>query len=139
VASGTNIGDVSCLVVGTSVTTVTKTSDAGAYAATITDASGDADVVTTCDAMTSGYGNAAQSRRCLFTDGTSTINLFDTTTDVTEYTAGITGAVAYLCGPAYTEVTTVDDSGTSTDGNYACLQDSTNLIEKYDSTHTKTW
>lgn len=138
-ATGTNAGDVSCLVVGTSVTTVTQTSTAGAYAATITDASGDTDVVTTCDKMTSGYGNAAQSRRCILADGTSVISLFDTTTDVEEYTAGITGDDAYYCGPVYTEVSTVDDAGTSTDGNYSCLEIADNTIEKYDSTHTKTW
>lgn len=119
VATGTNAGDVSCLVVGTSVTTVTKTSVAGGYAATITDASGETDVVTTCDAMTDTYGNSADSRRCILADGTSVISLFSVAT--TEFTAGITGDDAYYCGPVYTEVSTVDDAGTSTDGNYACL------------------
>jgi hypothetical protein len=140
VASGTNIGDVSCLVVGTSVTTVTKTSTAGAYAATITDASGETDVVTTCDAMVSTYGNGAPSRRCIATDTTSVINLFDTTTDVTEFTAGITGALHYTCGATYDELTTLTSTQTTTTGNYACYnEDGTHYIEKYDKDHTKTW
>jgi len=137
VATGTNAGDVSCLVVGTSVTTVTKTSVTGAYAATITDASGETDVVTTCDAMVNTYGNAADVRRCILADGTSAISEFSVAT--TEFTAGITGADVYYCGPVYTEVSTVDDAGTSTDGNYACLEIANDTIEKYDSTHTKTW
>ena len=134
VATGTNAGDVSCLVVGTSVTTVTQTSTAGAYAATITDASGETDVVTTCDKMTDAYGNGVDSRRCILADGTSVISLFSVAT--TEFTAGVTGDDAYYCGPVYTEVSTVDDAGTSTDGNYACLQIDDSTIEKYDSTHT---
>jgi hypothetical protein len=137
VATGTNIGDVSCLVVGTSVTTVTKTSVAGAYAATITDASGETDVVTTCDAMVATYGNGADVRRCIAADTTSVISGFSVAT--AEFTAGITGADVYYCGPTYTEVSTVDDAGTSTDGNYACLEIADNTVEKYDSTHTKTW
>ena len=69
--------------------------------------------------MTDTYGNSADVRRCILADGTSVISGFSVAT--TEFTAGITDADVYYCGPVYTEVSTVDDAGTSTDGNYACL------------------
>jgi hypothetical protein len=69
--------------------------------------------------MVNTYGNGADVRRCIAADTTSVISEFSVAT--AEFTAGITDGDVYYCGPTYTEVSTVDDAGTSTDGNYACL------------------
>lgn len=139
VATGTNAGDVSCLTSATSVTVVTKTSTAGAYASTTTNGAVDPAVITqTCDAMTSTTydGTSTNYRRCVdTTDTTSEISVFDSAVGV----AGETGALTWICGATYDEVTLADGGDTTTTGNYACRSETGDLITKWSSAHVKTW